>query len=177
MLVSETDHPYDSDALPRNQCRPSLVVTLDLSREIGRALRHVRIAREMTLRSASRASLGRFKPSSIAGYERGERAITVQRFCDLSDVYGTDPARLLDGILTDARGEAQIELDLTELDRLDLPEAATVREFAHRVRALRGSHGSDVVTLRHADLEVIARASGRDRSELLELLSTARRSP
>ena len=148
---------------------------MELSREIGRALRHVRIARGLTLRSASRASLGRFKPSSIAGYERGERAITVQRFCDLSEVYGTDPARLLDGILIDARGEPQIELDLTELDRLDLPEAATVREFAHRVRALRRSPGSDVVALRHADLEVIARVSGRDRSELIELLSSARR--
>jgi hypothetical protein len=92
-------------------------------------------------------------------------------------VYGTDPARLLEGIITDARGESQIELDLAELDRLDLPEAATVRDFAHRVTELRGSPRSEVVALRHADLEVIARASGRDRVELLELLSAARRAP
>jgi transcriptional regulator with XRE-family HTH domain len=130
----------------------------------------------MTLRSAARASRGRFKPSSIAGYERGERAITVQRFCDLADVYATDPARLLGGILTDARGESTIQLDLSALGELDLPEAATVRDFADRVRAVRESAGAEIVTLRDADLEVIARASGRDRSELLELLSTARRS-
>jgi hypothetical protein len=68
-------------------------------------------------------------------------------------------------------------LVLTELDRLDLPEAATVRDFANRVRTLRGSPRTDVVALRHADLEVIARASGRDRTELLELLETARRTP
>jgi transcriptional regulator with XRE-family HTH domain len=132
----------------------------------------------MTLRSASRFSHGRFKPSSIAGYERGERAITVQRFCDLAEVYGVEPARLLDGILTDARGESRIELDLTALDRLDLPEAAVLRSYAEQVRSLRGTAGdSEVLTLRHADLEVIARASGRDRTELLELLSPARRSP
>jgi transcriptional regulator with XRE-family HTH domain len=148
---------------------------MELSREIGRALRHVRIARGMTLRSAARASNGRFKPSSIAGYERGERAITVQRFCDLAVVYGADPARLLAGVLVDARGEPRIEVDLSVLGTLDAPEAATVRDFAHRVRALRGGAGGEVVALRHADLEVIAQASGRQQDELLELLSAARR--
>ncbi len=152
-----------------------MIVKVDLSHEIGRVLRHVRMARKMTLRGAARASQGRFKPSSIAGYERGERAITVQRFCDLAAVYEVDPARLMDGILSDAHGEPRIELDLTALDRLDLPEAATVLSFADRVRDLRGSPNSEMVTLRHADLEVIARVAGRDRGELLELLSPARR--
>jgi transcriptional regulator with XRE-family HTH domain len=147
---------------------------VDLAREIGRALRRVRVSRGLTLRSAARASGGRFKPSSIAGYERAERSITVQRFCDLAEVYGVDPARLLDGILVDARGEPQIQLDLSALSDLDLPEAETLRDFAHRVRALRGV-GGPVVTLRHADLEVIAQASGRQQSELLELLASARR--
>jgi transcriptional regulator with XRE-family HTH domain len=130
----------------------------------------------MTLRSAARASNGRFKPSSIAGYERGERAITVQRFCDLAEVYGTDPGRLLGGILIDARGEPDIELDLSALEELDLPEAVALRDFARRVRALRSTATGEVVALRHADIEVIARASGRQQDELLELLSAARRS-
>ena len=148
---------------------------VDLSRDIGRALRNVRIARGLTLRSASRLSEGRFKPSSIAGYERGERAITVQRFCDLARVYEVDPARLLAGILSEARGESKVEVDLTALRRLDLPEAETVRDFADRVRSVRGASGAEVVTLRDADLEVIARASGRERDELLDLLASAAR--
>ncbi|MGZ5352909.1 MAG: helix-turn-helix domain-containing protein, partial [Actinomycetota bacterium] len=45
----------------------------------------------------------RFKPSSIAGYERGERAISLQRFCDLAELYRTDAGWLLDAILRDAR--------------------------------------------------------------------------
>jgi transcriptional regulator with XRE-family HTH domain len=147
---------------------------VDLSHEIGRVLRLVRVARGLTLRGAAAASNGRFRPSSIAGYERGERAITIQRFCDLAGVYGVEPARLLDGILADARGESRIELDLTALGELDLPEAATLRSFAERVRGLRGTGGAEVVTLRHADLEVIARVSGRGRDELLDLLSPAR---
>jgi transcriptional regulator with XRE-family HTH domain len=148
---------------------------LDLAREIGRALRQVRVAHGLTLRSAARRSGSRFKPSSIAGYERGERAITVQRFCDLAEVYGVDPARLLAGILNAARGEGKVEIDLETLDRLDLPEAAALRSFADRVRAARGAAGAEVVTLRDTDIEVIARASGRDRDELLDLLASARR--
>ncbi|HEY7755235.1 MAG TPA: helix-turn-helix transcriptional regulator [Actinomycetota bacterium] len=146
---------------------------MDLSREIGRALRNVRIARGLTLRSAARASEGRFKPSSIAGYERGERAITVQRFCDLARIYDTDPARLLGGIVSEALGEAQVEVDLPTLRRLDIPEAESLREFADRVRAARSAAGEEVITLRYADLEVIARASGRERDELLDLLAAA----
>lgn len=148
---------------------------VDLSRDIGRALRHVRIARGLTLRAAARLSEGRFKPSSIAGYERGERAITVQRFCDLSRVYGVDPARLLAGVLSEASGESKVAVDLTALRRLDLPEAEKVRDFADRVRSVRGALGAEVVTLRDADLEVIARASGRERNELLDLLASAAR--
>jgi len=147
---------------------------VDLSHEIGQALRQVRMARGLTLRSAARRSEGRFKPSSIAGYERAERAITVQRFCDLAGVYGVDPARLLGGILTEAEGEPRVELDLSTLEEMDLPEAATVRSFADRIRAVRGGAGGGVVTLRHADLEVIARATGHDRHELLDLLAAAR---
>ena len=150
---------------------------VDLSRHIGRALRDARIARGLTLRSAARLSEGRFKPSSIAGYERGERAITVQRFCDLTRVYDVDPAGLLAGILREARGETEIEVDLTALGELGLPEAATVRDFADRVRSVRGAADAEVITLREGDIEVIVRASGRDRQELLEILAAvARRS-
>jgi hypothetical protein len=129
----------------------------------------------MTLRTAARESQGRFKPSSIAGYERGERAITVQRFCDLAGVYGADPARLLAGVLAEAQGRPTVELDLSALEGLDLPEATTLRQFADRVRAVRGAPPAEVLTLRDADLEVIARAAGRGREELLELLQPARR--
>jgi transcriptional regulator with XRE-family HTH domain len=76
---------------------------VDLTSQIGDGLRRARVERGMTLRAAANASGGRFKPSSIAGYERGERAISLQRFCDLAELYGADASWLLEAVLRDAR--------------------------------------------------------------------------
>jgi transcriptional regulator with XRE-family HTH domain len=80
----------------------------------GRALRRARHARGLTLRDVGIGSGGTFSPTAVAGYERGERSITLQRFCELATFYGVAPEVLLaealqDGLdpvvdLTPARG-------------------------------------------------------------------------
>lgn len=70
-----------------------------ISNEIGATLRRARRARGLSLRAVERLSGGRFKPSSIAGYERGERKITVERFCELARFYGFPPERLLGDVV------------------------------------------------------------------------------
>jgi len=42
---------------------------------------------------------GEFTPTAVAGYERGERRISLQRFCDLASFYGVAPEALLAEIL------------------------------------------------------------------------------
>jgi len=37
----------------------------------------------------------RFAPTTVAGYEHGQRSISVERFCALADLYGTAPEELL----------------------------------------------------------------------------------
>ena len=64
-----------------------------LGSAVGAALRDARVRAGLSLSDVARRSGGRYSPSSLGGYERGERAISVIRFCDL--------ARLLDEI---ARG-------------------------------------------------------------------------
>jgi transcriptional regulator with XRE-family HTH domain len=150
---------------------------MDLSREVGRALRRARETRGLTLREAATASRDRFSPSSIAGYERGERAITVQRFCDLAETYGTDPARLLDGILREARSRPTIEVRLSTLGEVGRPETAAVEDFARRVAELRHEDAADRITLRYADIEVLATAAGHETAELIEMIESARRPP
>ena len=64
----------------------------------GQVLREVRAARSLTLRQVTVRSAGRFKPSSIASYERGERQISLERLFALTEVYDVAPERLVAAI-------------------------------------------------------------------------------
>jgi hypothetical protein len=66
-----------------------------MAQEIGRALRRARLARRMTLKDLADASADRFRPTSVAGYERGERKISLVRFCELCRVLDVPPERVL----------------------------------------------------------------------------------
>ena len=79
----------------------------------GRVLRRARAARGLTLRDVGVRSGGAFSPTAVAGYERGERSITLERFCLLADLYGVPADRLLAEIVGDA---AEVIVDLTSLE-------------------------------------------------------------
>lgn len=146
------------------------------SAAVGRVLRRARRDRGLTLRDLARVTGGRFKPSAVGGYERGVRAISLRRFCELARVYGMSPDGLLAQVMAEWSPESRRELVL-DLNRLSLieEEGRAVAEFVHRVKAQRGDYMSDVVTLRSGDLEVLAARSGRSPRALLERLQPALR--
>jgi transcriptional regulator with XRE-family HTH domain len=142
-------------------------IPIDLySRLAGQVLRDVRRRKGLTLRDVGERSAGTFKPTSVAGYERGERAISLQRFCELAEFYGAQADRLLAEVLRRHRGEADVVVDLPALERLEGREAKTVAAFVEEVRALRGDTASDV-RLRIGDLQVLSTGLGRREVDLL----------
>jgi transcriptional regulator with XRE-family HTH domain len=64
----------------------------------GSVLREIRAGRSLSLRQVTVRSGGRFKPSSIASYERGERQISLERLFALAGVYGVAPERIVAAI-------------------------------------------------------------------------------
>jgi transcriptional regulator with XRE-family HTH domain len=99
------------------------------------------------------------RASSIGGYERGERALTVQRFVSLARALGVSPEALLRDTLAQLdpdRGAVSIDLSVLPDD----PIGRRVASFAHAVRARRGDYLSTTITLRAGDLEVIASDDG-----------------
>lgn len=74
---------------------PSLTEFADVAGEI---LRQVRQGRGLSLRQVTVRSGGRFKPSSVASYERGERQISLERLFALADVYDVAPERIVAAI-------------------------------------------------------------------------------
>jgi transcriptional regulator with XRE-family HTH domain len=156
---------------------------------VGNALRRARRARGLTFRAVRDRSGGRFKPSTLGGYERGERSISLERFCDLAEAYAEAPdvllAEVLQSIRTEDLGDASAEseegpeliVDLNRISLIDDEERGAVEAFVRDVQTRRGDSQAETLTLRSGDLAVIASSSGTDEEALLEKLRPALRRP
>ena len=142
----------------------------ELAREIGTVLRQTREARGLTLRQVSTLSEGRFKATSVAGYERGERGISVVRFYELCRFYGARPDLVLAEIGLAVEGSSEQVVALSALESMETEEAALISGFVRQVRGLRAETPSDDVVLREGDLEILASASGKRPRDLAEIL-------
>ena len=97
----------------------------DFAAIVGEVLRQVRLGRRFSLRQVTVRSGGRFKPSSVASYERGERQISLERFVALADVYEVTPERIVAAIAhrleRDREGPTTaadaLEIDIREVGR------------------------------------------------------------
>lgn len=125
---------------------------------VGRALKGARVRRGWTLRDVQIRSSDSLKSSVVGGYERGERSISVERFCDLARLYGVPPERLLALALLEMApaGRRKVVIDLDRLILLNDKEAREVAELAHRVKAVRGDYITSVISLRSGDVEELA---------------------
>lgn len=145
----------------------------EILEETGHALRRARRARGLTLREVGARSEGQFKPTAVAGYERAERAISLERFCSLARLYGMNPERLLSQILWRISGGPEPIIDRRRLPDLPSDEAGTIGDFIEEVRRLRGSSNGETITIRIEDLEVLATVTGQQLRDFLEHLRPA----
>lgn len=160
-----------SRLLPRSKVVTWIGIGMSqLGVEVGKALRRARRTRGLTLRQVSSASEGRLRPSSVAGYERGERTVSVERFCDLCQIYDVAPQAVLAEVLRAVEGKPEPVIDLTLLASLGSAERELVSGFIRQIRALRREPPSEKIVLRMGDLEVLANASGKRPEELIKLL-------
>jgi transcriptional regulator with XRE-family HTH domain len=144
---------------------------------VGEVLRDARQQAGLTLRQALDRSEGRFKPSVLGGYERGERSISLARFYELATFYRIPADRLLGQVLTrlDPAARRETVLDLGRLEGLDDEVGDPVGGFVRRVKRDRGDPGEEIITLRAGDLEAVSLASGVPLDRLLQALRPALR--
>ena len=147
-----------------------------LALEIGRAIRRARLDRGMTLKELADSSAGRFRPTSLAGYERGERTISVVRFCELCRLLDVQPGRLLQEITRTIYGQGEPTIDLTKLEVLHEPEGELIAGFIKQVLVQRADADGDTIALRAGDVEVLASVAGTTPDELHKIVSSAQRS-
>jgi transcriptional regulator with XRE-family HTH domain len=72
---------------------------MEFLRAVGDELRRARQEAGLALRDLNLRSAREFKASAVGGYERGERSISLDRFCRLAALYGVRPDHLLARVL------------------------------------------------------------------------------
>ncbi len=146
-----------------------------IAQEVGRELRYARLVRGWTLKDVSRHSKGRFKPSALGGYERGERAITLERFCEIAILYGTPPDVMLAAALepSGALRPQDIVIDLTRIDQLNSEERDAVDALVQYVSAQRDQAPGGRIRLRWGDLVLLAEAASLPPETLIARLRPA----
>ena len=146
-----------------------------LAQDMGMALRRARLARGYTLRQVAELSHGSFKPSSLASYERGERAISFERFFRLTGLYGISPSRLFAEVAREVDGRPSTRIDVERVKNLAGPEAGVLDGFIRNVFMLRRQPPADTISLRNGDLEVLATTAGRPAREFEDAIEPALR--
>jgi transcriptional regulator with XRE-family HTH domain len=136
------------------------MATREYSKELGVRLRAVRTQQHLSLHGVERKSRGRWKAVVIGSYERGDRAISVQRLSELAVFYGVPVSELLPRDDEPTRSStsmalSKIVLSLTRLTMLTDPAAAPLVRFVNTIQRQRGEYGSSNVAIRQEDLRTL----------------------
>jgi transcriptional regulator with XRE-family HTH domain len=129
---------------------------------LGARLRAVRMQQHLSLHGVERKSGGRWKAVVVGSYERGDRAVSVQRLAELADFYGVPVGDLLppeENPLTAAGSPPPLSRIVLNLDRvagLSDPGAEILQRFGASIQRQRGDIGNHTLTVRQDDLRSLA---------------------
>ncbi len=135
----------------------------DYAKTLGVRLRAIRAQQHLSLHGVERKSGGRWKAVVVGSYERGDRAISVQRLAELADFYGVPVGELLPherpGLMGGGSSNAplsKVVLNLTRLNALTDAGAAPLTRFVAAIQRQRGDYGNRTLAIRQADLTTLA---------------------
>jgi transcriptional regulator with XRE-family HTH domain len=129
------------------------------ARTLGRRLRAIRTQQGLSLHGVEKKSDGQWKGVVIGSYERGTRAITVQRLAELAEFYGVPVSQLLPPEGSRAPGAqppARLVIDLARLQQLPAAKAAPLARYTATLQAQRGDYNGRVISIRADDLRALA---------------------
>jgi transcriptional regulator with XRE-family HTH domain len=130
---------------------------------LGARLRAIRTQQHLSLHGVERKSGGKWKAVVVGSYERGDRAVSVQRLAELADFYGVPVSDLLppdDSPFSGAGGGTtplnRIVLNLDKVANLQDGNADILRRFTQSIQRQRGDLGLRTLPVRHEDLRTLA---------------------
>jgi transcriptional regulator with XRE-family HTH domain len=143
------------------------------AKSLGARLRAIRSQQGLSLHGVEEKSQGRWKAVVVGSYERGDRAVTVQRLAELADFYGVPVSELLpDGPPPSAASEPspRLVIDLERLGQVPTNQGAPLARYAATIQSQRGDYNGRVLSIRQEDLRSLAVIYDASPSQLTEQL-------
>jgi transcriptional regulator with XRE-family HTH domain len=131
----------------------------DYAKALGARLRAIRTQQGLSLHGVEEKSRGRWKAVVVGSYERGDRAVTVQRLAELAEFYGVPIHELLpEGVAPGSPVEIspKIIIDLEQLSHVPAEQSAPLARYAATIQSQRGDYNGRVLSIRHEDLRSLA---------------------
>jgi transcriptional regulator with XRE-family HTH domain len=144
----------------------------DYAKALGSKLRGIRQQQGLSLHGVEQKSGGRWKAVVVGSYERGDRAVTVQKLAELADFYGVPVAELLPEGRVPSGGEpaTKIVINLERLQQLPVDKVGPLARYAATIQSQRGDYNGKVLSIRTEDLRSLAIIYDMSPGELTEQL-------
>ena len=143
----------------------------EYARALGSRLRAIRTQQGLSLHGVEQKSKGRWKAVVVGSYERGDRAVTVQRLAELADFYNVPVSELLPGGTPGGAASEpppRLVLDLERLQSMTGERAAPLMRYAATIQSQRGDYNGKVLSIRQDDLRTLAVIYDQSPSTLTE---------
>lgn len=130
----------------------------DYAKALGLKLRSIRTQQGLSLHGVEEKSQGRWKAVVVGSYERGDRAVTVQKLAELADFYGVPVSELLPDSSPGAATEPppRLVIDLEQLSQVPSEKAGPLARYTATIQAQRGDYNGKVLSIRQDDLRTLA---------------------
>jgi transcriptional regulator with XRE-family HTH domain len=144
----------------------------EYAKALGARLRSIRQQQGLSLHGVEQKSKGRWKAVVVGSYERGDRAVTVQRLAELAAFYGVPVAELLPGGSPGGAVEPppKLVIDLEALQHAPTDKAGPLLRYAAAIQSQRGDYNGKVLSIRQEDLRSLAVIYDKSPTELTEEL-------
>jgi transcriptional regulator with XRE-family HTH domain len=133
-------------------------MSTEYAKALGARLRAIRTQQGLSLHGVEQKSQGRWKAVVVGSYERGDRAVTVQRLAELAEFYGVPVHELLPGSTPASATELppRLVLDLERLQHVPTDKAGPLLRYIAAIQSQRGDYNGRVLSIRQEDLRTLS---------------------
>jgi transcriptional regulator with XRE-family HTH domain len=147
-------------------------MTSEYAKALGSRLRAIRTQQGLSLHGVEEKSHGRWKAVVVGSYERGDRAVTVQRLSELAEFYNVPISELLPKGTQSAAVEhrQRLVIDLEALQTIASEERRLLARYTATIQSQRGDYNGRVLSIRRDDLRALAVMYDESPNQLTEQL-------